>query len=423
MWNKLKTFLLNTFVVYCREFKLILHDKGLMIFLCFLPIVYPIVYSLIYNPELVKDVPIVVVDNDRSSRSRQMVRMLDACDQAWVRGYAADLSEARHAMASGDCYAILEIPEGFSKKIGNNETANAVMYCDMSLLLRYRGFVVATTNVMLDMGAELLTEKINSVVPLATTVTDGDLLPIASINMGNIRGGFDTFIMPGIVILILQQCIILVCGMAGGAKRERRTLVRYNADNEEKSILGTMFAQMLCYLTILVVPTIFMIHYVPLIFSFPIAGNLFEEMALLFPMAVASFGLGFAFQSLVTERESVFVSWVITSVVFLFLSGMIWPRYDMPLAWKLLSDICPATWGVEGFIKMLINGSTLAQVRHEYLMLWALAIGWWAVAYCAQRWVVRPAMRRQEVRKAITAQRLVEAELRKESENQQQSLP
>ena len=32
---------------------------------------------------------------------------------------------------------------------------------------------------------------------------------------------------------------------------------------------------------------------------------------------------------------------VITSVVFLFLSGMIWPRYDMAPVWKALSDICP----------------------------------------------------------------------------------
>ncbi len=68
---------------------------------------------------------------------------------------------------------------------------------------------------------------------------------------------------------------------------------------------------------------------------------MFEEMAFLLPMVIACFGLGFAFQGLVTERESVFVCWVITSVVFLFLSGMIWPRYDMAPVWKALSDICP----------------------------------------------------------------------------------
>ena len=267
--------------------------------------------------------------------------------------------------------------------------------------------VVAATNVMMDMGAEILTQKIDDTVPLVGTVADGDLLPIANINMGNIQGGFDTFIMPGIVVLILQQCIILVIGMAGGAKRERRTLVRYDADNYEPSIFGTMCAQMLAYITILILPAVFMIHYVPLIFSFPIAGNMFEEMAFLLPMVIACFGLGFAFQGLVTERESVFVCWVITSVVFLFLSGMIWPRYDMAPVWKALSDICPSTWGVEGFIKMSSNGSSLAQVSHEYLMLWILAAAWWAAGWVVQLTAVRPAMLRQQARNIIIFNRLM----------------
>ena len=407
MWKRFKHSLKGIYIVYCRELKLIISDMGLLLFLCFLPVVYPLVYSLIYNPELVKDVPMVVVDNDRTPLSRELARKIDACDQAWVRGYASDLNEARRAMAGRDCYAILEIPEGFERSVGNNATAQAVMYCDMGLLLRYRGFVVAATNVMMDMGAEILTQKIDDTVPLVGTVADGDLLPIANINMGNIQGGFDTFIMPGIVVLILQQCIILVIGMAGGAKRERRTLVRYDADNYEPSIFGTMCAQMLAYITILILPAVFMIHYVPLIFSFPIAGNMFEEMAFLLPLVIACFGLGFAFQGLVTERESVFVCWVITSVVFLFLSGMIWPRYDMAPVWKALSDICPSTWGVEGFIKMSSNGSSLAQVSHEYLMLWILAAAWWAAGWVVQLTAVRPAMLRQQARNIIIFNRLM----------------
>ncbi len=389
--RRLKNCILGLFDVYCREFKLVLSDAGIILFFSFLPLVYPIIYSLIYNPELVKDVPLVVVDNDRTPLSRELVRNLDACDQAWVKGYAADLNEARHAMASKECFAILEIPEGMERKVGRDESAPAVMYCDMTLLLRYRGFLVAATNVMQAMGAELLTEKVNEVAPLAETLVTGDLLNIENINMGNIQGGFDTFIMPGVIILILQQCIILAAGMAGGAKRERRRLTGYNPVNMTHSVLATMIGQALCYITVLALPIIFMIHYVPLIFSFPMVGKTIEEIAFILPMVLASVGLGLTFQAFVTEREAVFVSWVVTSLVFLLLSGLIWPRYDMPQPWHALSAICPATWGVEGFVKMNANGSTLAQVRTEYINLWILAAVWWTAAYCVQRWVVRPA--------------------------------
>ena len=383
------------FDVYCRELKMVTHDVGIMLFFLFLPFAYPIIYSLIYNPEVVRDVPVVIVDHDRTSLSRDMVRKLDACEQMRVIGYAADLSEARHAMDSRDVFGIIEIPEGFQRHVGRNETANAVLYSDMSLLLRYRGFLVATTNVMNEYSTELLTEKIDEIAPLAESVAGGDLLPVHNVSMGNIKNGFDSFIMPGVLILILQQCIILAVGMAGGAKRENRLYTGYSSDNTAPSILLTMIAQMLSYLTILLIPIIFIAHFVPMIFRFPMEGNPLEIFAFLLPVVLASFGVGYAFQAMVTEREAVFVLWVATSLLFLFLSGLIWPIYDIPVVWKWLAYLCPSTWGVEGFIKMNSNGTSLSQIGDIYRNLWILTVGWWIVGYCANRWVVRPALLRK----------------------------
>lgn len=383
-------FFKGIFKVYCQEFKLILHDPGIILFITFLPLAYPIIYSLIYNPELVKEVPMVVIDSDRTPLSRELVRNLGACDQVWIRGYAANLSEAKRAMDGHDCFAILEIPRGFAEKVGRTETANAVMYADMSLLLRYRGFLVAATNVMQDLGAEIMTSDINTVAPLASTLTTGDLLPIHNVSMGNIRNGFDSFIMPGVLILILHQCIVLAMGMSGGARREKAGMIGYNPHNNARFIPATMLGTMLCYFTLIIIPAIFMIHYVPLLFKFPMEGNIFQETAYLLPMILACFGIGFVFQAFVTERESVFVSWVVTSLIFLLLSGLIWPRYDMPAFWKAVSDICPSTWGVEGFVKMNANGTTISQISHDYIMLWILAAGWLLLGYAAQRWFVLP---------------------------------
>lgn len=389
---KIKKTIRSFFEVYCREFKLVMHDAGIIIFFMFLPLAYPVIYSLIYNPELVKDVPVVVVDHDRTPLSRDLVRNFNACDEAWVVGYAADLKEAQRAMHEKKCYAVLEIPKGFERNVGNNEAGNTVLYCDMGLLLRYRGFVVATANLMEHYSTELLTEKVNLIAPLAETVVSGDLLPINNVSLGNIRNGFDSFIMPGVLILILQQSIVLALGMAGGAKRENPRIVGYNSDNVAPSVFLTMVAQALCYLTILIVPIIFMIHYVPLIFKFPMLGNNLEIFAFILPVVIGSFGLGYALQAFITEREMVFVVWVVTSMLFLLLSGLIWPMYDMEPVWRWLAEIFPSTWGVEGFIKMNSNGASLAQVGNCYRNLWIVAAGWWIVGWCVRKWVVRPAL-------------------------------
>lgn len=387
----------NMFEVYCREFKLVKGDVGIILFFLFLPLAYPIIYSLIYNPELVKNVSMVIVDHDRTPLSREVMRKMNATDQAQVIGYAADLNEARRAINTHEAFAILEIPEGFERSVGRHETGNAVMYCDMSLLLRYRGFLVASTNVMADFSTELMTETIDNIAPLAETVVSGDLMPVENISMGNIRNGFDSFIMPGVLILILQQCIILAVGMAGGAQREKMLYTGHSSDSLRGSTALTMIAQSLCYLTVLIIPIIFLLHYVPLIFRFPMEGDNLEIFAYILPMVIASLGMGFTLQSLVTEREAVFVIWVATSLIFLLLSGLIWPLYDMYPAWRYLSYLCPATWGVEGYVKMNANGASLSQLGDIYRNLWILAAVWSVLGWCSRKFVVRPALRRAQM--------------------------
>lgn len=375
---------------YIKELKLMTHDIGIILFLAFLPLAYPIIYSLIYNPEQVRDVRMVVVDHDRSSLSRELVRNLDATQEIRIIGYAADLGEGKKAMNSHKCYGILEIPEGFEKKVGRGESSPAVLYSEMSLLLRYRGFLVATTNVAQAMGAEILNEKISESVPLAETIISGDPLGVENITMGNLESGFDSFIMPGVLVLILQQCLILAIGMTGGAKREKPWLYR---DVDQATAWGTLKSMSgagLAYFTVIIVACVYMLHYVPLIFRFPMAGNPFEIQVFILPMVIASIALGFCFQAFCRERESVFVLWVVTSVAFLFLSGLTWPRFAMGPVWHIVSDLVPATYGVEGFIRMNTNGATLAQVSGDYIALWIQAVGYSVLAFLVQRFYVMP---------------------------------
>lgn len=387
----MKNILRQIYHAFLSEFKLMLGDMGVLIFFVLLPLAYPIVYSLIYNPELVREVDLVVVDNDRTQLSRELVRRMNATQGANVIGYAVDLPDARRAIDSHKAYGILEIPEGFAKKAGVNEQAEAVLYCEMSLMLRYKALLISATDVMMDLGATITTQRIDEVAPLAETISNGEIMPIENVQLGNIEGGFDSFVMPGILILILQQSILLAVGMCGGAKRERPELAFYNPGRSQLPGVGvSMLGQTLAYLVIVIVPTIYVLHYVPLMFKFPMEGDILQKFLFILPMIFATIGLGFILQGVVRERESIFVIWVVTSLVFLFLSGLTWPGYAIKGFWKFLSYCVPATWGVEGFIKMNTNGASLAQVAPAYKALWILSGIYFAAGYLVQRFVQRP---------------------------------
>ena len=64
--------------IFREELKTILRDKGVIIFFFLVPLGYPLLYTFIYTNEVVREVPIAVVDNCRSTQSRTYLRHLDA---------------------------------------------------------------------------------------------------------------------------------------------------------------------------------------------------------------------------------------------------------------------------------------------------------------------------------------------------------
>ena len=124
--------------VFCNEWKIVGRDIGALLFFLALPLLYPITYTLIYNPEVVQQVPVAVVDECRSAASRQFVRDASAAPAIDMAGYAANMNEARRWMDEGKVFGIMRIPSDYASNIATGRQATVEFYCDMSLLLRYR---------------------------------------------------------------------------------------------------------------------------------------------------------------------------------------------------------------------------------------------------------------------------------------------
>lgn len=375
MRRRIRLFVHRIVSEFRSEIKAVVSDLGVMIFVVLLPLAYPVVYSLIYNPEVVKDVKVVAIDDDRSSLSRELIRNIDASPEVDIIGYAPNMDEGKNMMNMHRCYGLLYVPEGFQSSQQRGEQAYAILYSDMSLLLRYRAMLVAATNVAQQMSAEITSMRLAA--DGSETIILGDIqdvFEIKSVAMGDTTEGFDSFVMPGVLILIFQQCIILVIGMRGGAKNEMSLYKKHDKKRGGKHVAEKLIGQIACYATLFVPIMIYLTYYVPLMFSFPMIGDEFEILLFLVPMMLASIFMGLILQRFVSEREAVFMIWVVTSIVFLFLSGLTWPRYAMSDLWLALGSFVPATWGIEGFVFMNSCGADLSQVGKPYFMLWLLSL-------------------------------------------------
>lgn len=383
IWNDIKEWFLDTALVMRREFRLVFSSVGVMLFFFFLPLVYPLVYAAIYNTEVTRDMPVAVVDNCRTAQSREFVRHADATQAMKVCGYASDLAQARRWWEEKKCYAVIEIPRDYSERIGRGEQGVVQFYSDMSLLLRYRTFLSSVTDLQMATDTQLRNQSLNS---LGVSMGDSSSVQTEAFFLGDPQQGFASFILPGIIVLILQQSLILgITFLAGGSNERRRANGGIDPLAIPASPSATVIGKALCYFALYIPLTIYILHYVPLWFHFPHIGKIADYFLFMTPLLLSSIFLGQSLQFMVSEKESSFIVVVFTSVAFLFLSGLTWPRFAMQPFWQWLSDIVPATWGIEGFIRINNNGATLGQEAHAYHWMWYLSAAYFVTAYLITR--------------------------------------
>ena len=379
--KNMKSWWLLLFRVWQREFYLITHDGGVMLFFLFLPLLYPILYTLIYNKELVEEVPFVVIDDCRTTKSRAIVQMADATPQMQLVGYASDMAEARHWLNDKACYGIMHIPGDYSQRLANGEQAVVPFYYDMSLLMRYRSFMEALTDIQIAIGDQERQGLLNDMGEVASGL-NVSVIDSQAFILGDVTQGFASFVIPGVLILIIQQSMILgivmLCGTSRDSRRQNKGI---DALAIKAPIGATILGKMLCYVVIYTPLTIYMLHFVPLMFGLPHVGNLVDIMLFVVPFLTASAFMGMVLQWFVSERETSFLVIVFTSLIFLFLSGLTWPQYAMDFPWQQLSALIPATWGVEGFVNINTNSATLTHVSTPYIALWLLTATYFVIAY------------------------------------------
>lgn len=382
----MKSRLIDICKVWKNEFSLIFHDKGALIFIAFLPLAYPILYSLIYNREVVKDVPVAVVDECRTPKSREYGRMLDATEQLRVAYYPANMQDARRLMAEHEVYGIIHLPEDFSRLVGRGEQATVEAYCDMSVMLRYKNILTAVTQVGSKLGSEAMLSRITGLENPPT----GGFTPIAfrMVPVGNSAMGMGSAVLPGILVLILQQAFLLTIALVSATSHERRAL---NGGVDPLSVnagaFATIVGKALCYLPLMALPMIWLWRFVPIIFSFPQHENMVNVLLLSLPFCLATVFFALTVQTIVRKREAVFPVLVITSLFFLFLSGTSWPRYAMGEFWTFVGNLLPSTWCVQAMWGISNVGASLAQQSHAYIMLWVLSGAYFITAYLVHRFV------------------------------------
>ena len=205
----------DIYFIFRREFYLVFRDHAVLTFFIFLCLGYPLIYTFIYSNEVVRQVPVAVIDQSKSPLSREFLRMWEASPNVKVVAHCNDLGEAQLFMWQKEIYGILEIPADFSKDINRGEQAHVALFCDMGALLNYKALLQATSDVAITLGKEIQVENLPYASRIQQEITASPV-EISEVKMFNPQSGFASFIIPAVLILVIQQSLLLGVGTIAG---------------------------------------------------------------------------------------------------------------------------------------------------------------------------------------------------------------
>jgi len=378
----------DMFYIWKEEWKNVFRDEGVMIFFFLVPLVYPVLYSFIYNNEVVHEAKMVVVDDSQTAYSREFIRRVDASADVKVVHVYPDMTAAKEAMDSKEAYGILWIPSDFSKDLHQGRQTTVSLYSDMSALLFYKAFLLTATEVSLDMGAEIAASRAPASTDQAELIQIHPI-PSEAITMFNTQNGFASFLVPAILVLVLQQTLLLGIGMLGGTARESN---RFNSlvpiSKHFNGTLRIVMGKSLTYLVFYVLVCLWVLVIVPRLFSLPQVGQPADVVLFMLPYLLAAIFFAMTMSGFMQTREAPMMVFVFTSLILLFISGISWPKEAIPEFWRWLGYIFPSTAGIQGFVRINTTGATLNEVAPEYRILWVQAGGYFITACLVYRYQI-----------------------------------
>jgi len=369
--NNLKTGLRISLITYKNELKEILSDKGALLILLFAVIAYPIVYSIGYKNNVLSDIPIAVVDLDHTQGSRILSRMINSTKQVEVFSNPNNLNEAEQLFWDGKVNGIILIPSDFEKKLLKSEQADLDLYCDAGYFLIYKETLNAALKASGTFSAGVEIKRyMASGSSFNQALEQQHPLSTQFFNLYNPSGAYGSFVMPGMIIIILQQTLLIGIGMIGGAGRQKNNS-QFVAPGimMRKGVFSVIMGKGLAYFTVYIVNTVVTLIWIYNWFGFPDKGNLLHVLLLIVPFLFSVIFLGLTISLLFKKREYSIIFLVFLSPIVLFLTGLSWPSTSVPKFLYYIAHIFPTTSMIPAYTRIRTMGVDLSSIKFELFFL------------------------------------------------------
>jgi len=341
-----------------KEFIQMRRDRMTLAMMVMIPAVQLALFGFAIRTE-VRHLPTLVLDQARTSESRALVATLVNSTYFDVVGEVTGRDEITREIERGRAAAALIIPPSFTRDIKRRRGAEAQMIVDAADPLSSQAAL---------QGAMLTGLTWNPTTrALGTRVAEVRVRPWYNPMLSS-----STYIVPGIIGVLLSLTMVIITAMAVVRERERGTMEQLIVTPINRTSL--MLGKLLPFLLIGYVQITVILLLGKILFDVPLRGSLPLLYLMAFPFIVASLGVGLLISTMVKTQAQAMQAGFMFILPNILLSGFMFPRAAMPEPAQWLGLLLPLTFFLEVLRGVLLRGVGMAALWPELAALTVFAL-------------------------------------------------
>ena len=350
-----------------KEFIQLRRDRLTFAMMTGLPAIQLLLFGYAIQTD-VRRLPTVVLDESRSAESRALIAVLANTDNFRIIGNVSNRDEARIAIERGDARVSLIVPPDFQRRIRRGETAVAQLLIDAADPQSSGAALSGAQLAAAARGSQLLAERMNFAPPVEIRVRP----------WYNPAQKSATFIVPGIVGILLTITMTLITSTAIVRERERGTLEQLIVTPISRTSL--MLGKLVPFVLVGYVQMTVVLLLGKWFFDIPFEGSLTLLYALSLVFIVASLGVGLLISTIARSQVQAMQLSFFFMLPNILLSGYMFPREAMPVPAQYFGALLPLTWYLQILRGVLLKGVGIAFLWDQFLILTGSAILLFAVS-------------------------------------------
>lgn len=332
-----------------------------------LPLIQLIILSNAATFEI-KNIKFSYIDHDNTSFSRALIDKFNASTYFDVVTSFPSTKIANSAMLEGNVDVILEIPLYFERDLLKDQKTN------LSVIINaIDGAAAGVENVYINQIIQSFNKNAQAelIAPSNTTIKYKNITSIPSF-WYNKTLNYKTFMVPGILVLLVTMITLFLSGMNIVREKEIGTLEQMNVTPIKKHqfIIGKLFPFLALGMLLLTIGLII----AKLIFNVPIVGSLGLMYLYTVIYILVILGMGLYISNFTdTQQQAMFIAWFL-AVIFILMSGLFTPIESMPKWAQIVTEFNPIKYFVEVMRMVMLKGAGFTDIIPQLTKTLAYAI-------------------------------------------------